>query len=267
MRSRPRRASGSGSLPAGPKRDSLVPWVAVGDLWHELALHTGEYATFCQSAFGRLLPGAETISAITSTSTRSTWPPSTSPNATKAATQAAPVAFPGGAREMAIAGGRTYLADCGGRGKCFPVSGAVCLQHLGGAGKPLRSGWGAKLDAHRDNEGPRGFDGGGEWAYLCDVVDSPAGGNGLDWPRLPDLRRADAGMAISAMPAGGGCRRDADHSHSWPTAPQICSPLARYRGMTTAQAKSVGGLAEPAGEVVVQVLLIVADPGDVAVGA
>ena len=35
----------------------------------------------------------------------------------------------------------------------------------------------------------------------------------------------------------------------------------------TAQAKSVGGLAEPAGEVVVQVLLIVADPGDVAVGA
>jgi hypothetical protein len=29
----------------------------------------------------------------------------------------------------------------------------------------------------------------------------------------------------------------------------------------------VGGLAEPAGEVVVQILLIVADPGDVAVGA
>ncbi len=41
----------------------------------------------------------------------------------------------------------------------------------------------------------------------------------------------------------------------------------RVCGMTTAQAKSVGGLAEPAGEVVVQVLLIVADPGDVAVGA
>ena len=38
-------------------------------------------------------------------------------------------------------------------------------------------------------------------------------------------------------------------------------------GFSVAQAKSVGGLAEPAGEVVVQVLLIVADPGDVAVGA
>jgi hypothetical protein len=42
--------------------------------------------------------------------------------------------------------------------------------------------------------------------------------------------------------------------------PRIC-------GMTAAEARSVGGLAEPAGEVVVQVLLIVADPGDVAVGA
>jgi hypothetical protein len=33
------------------------------------------------------------------------------------------------------------------------------------------------------------------------------------------------------------------------------------------KAKSMGGFAEPAGEVVVQVLLVVADPGDVAVGA
>jgi hypothetical protein len=46
-----------------------------------------------------------------------------------------------------------------------------------------------------------------------------------------------------------------------------CPWRVRQCGMTTAQAKSVGGLAEPAGEVVVQVLLIVADPGDVAVGA
>ena len=41
----------------------------------------------------------------------------------------------------------------------------------------------------------------------------------------------------------------------------------RMCGLTTARATSVGGLAEPAGEVVVQVLLSVADPGDVAVGA
>jgi hypothetical protein len=36
---------------------------------------------------------------------------------------------------------------------------------------------------------------------------------------------------------------------------------------TAAEARSADGLAEPAGEVVVQVPLIVADPGDVAVGA
>lgn len=39
------------------------------------------------------------------------------------------------------------------------------------------------------------------------------------------------------------------------------------RAFSAAQAKSVGGLAEPAEKVVVQVPLIVTDPGDVAVGA
>jgi hypothetical protein len=55
---------------------------------------------------------------------------------------------------------------------------------------------------------------------------------------------------------------------------QTQSCQSRTRSVTTVRclagrrlAKSVGGLAEPAGEVVVQVLLIVADPGDVAVGA
>ncbi len=47
-------------------------------------------------------------------------------------------------------------------------------------------------------------------------------------------------------------------------APRSSGPYIR---MTAVQAKSVGGHAEPAGEVVVQVLLIVADPGDVTVGA
>jgi ABC-type transport system involved in multi-copper enzyme maturation permease subunit len=43
--------------------------------------------------------------------------------------------------------------------------------------------------------------------------------------------------------------------------------FAVIRAFSVAQANLVGGLAEPAGEVVVQVLLIIADPGDVAVGA
>ena len=44
-------------------------------------------------------------------------------------------------REVGITGGRRYLADCGGRGECFPVAGATCLVHLTGPGKPVRGDW------------------------------------------------------------------------------------------------------------------------------
>jgi hypothetical protein len=70
--------------------------------------------------------------------------------------------------------------------------------------------------------------------------------------------------------ASGRWMSDENADHSQLLADSAADLLAiapRICGMTTAQAKSVGGLAEPAGEVVVQVLLIVADPGDVAVGA
>jgi hypothetical protein len=79
----------------------------------------------------------------------------------------------------------------------------------------------------------------------------------------------DAGMAIFRH-ASGRWMSDENADHSQLLADSAADLLAispRICGMTTAQAKSVGGLAEPAGEVVVQVLLIVADPGDVAVGA
>ena len=99
----------------------------------------------------------------------------------------------------------------------------------------------------------------------------------------------DAGMAIFRH-ASGRWMSDENADHSQLLADSAADLLAispRMCGMRTrtsprhdldprqacshsfsvAQAKSVGGLAEPAGEVVVQVLLIVADPGDVAVGA
>jgi hypothetical protein len=99
----------------------------------------------------------------------------------------------------------------------------------------------------------------------------------------------DAGMVIFRH-ASGRWMSDENADHSQLLADSAADLLAispRICGMTTrtsprhdldprqacshsfsvAQAKSVGGLAEPAGEVVVQVLLIVADPGDVAVGA
>jgi hypothetical protein len=143
-----------------PKARLSMPSVAVSDLWHELVLHTGEYAAFCKSAFGRFLPH-DPVSAITSTGARSTLLLATLDLARRdegCDPDQLPLLFRVD-REIGIAGGRTYLADCGGRGQCFPVSGAVCLQHLSGVGKPQRSDWGAKLDAHRDHEGPPSFDG------------------------------------------------------------------------------------------------------------
>ena len=47
----------------------------------------------------------------------------------------------------------------------------------------------------------------------------------------------------------------------------LSAPRGQDAGIVLARARSAGGLAEPAGEVIVQVPLTVADPGDVAVGA
>ena len=38
-------------------------------------------------------------------------------------------------QQIGIPGGRHYLADCGGRGECFELAGAVCLRHLDGPGR------------------------------------------------------------------------------------------------------------------------------------
>ena len=41
-------------------------------------------------------------------------------------------------QEAGVPDARRYLADCGGRGQCFDVPGAVCLQHVGGPGRATR---------------------------------------------------------------------------------------------------------------------------------
>ncbi|MDX3864951.1 ADP-ribosylglycohydrolase family protein [Streptomyces europaeiscabiei] len=77
--------------------------------------------------------------------------------------------------------------------------------------------------------------------------------------------------AVTEGLAGTYCGLDAVPAHR--TQP-LHVPLPGFDGrvlhsrvLSVARAKSGGGLAEPAGQVVVQVLLIVADPGDMAVGA
>jgi hypothetical protein len=96
-----------------------------------------------------------------------------------------------------------------------------------------------------------------DWCQACGVAPRVLSGS---LSNVPDLAANDAtALLINVTTAVGQFQRDLQNE----LAPKG-SPIT---GLSVAQAKSVGGLAEPAGEVVVQVLLIVADPGDVAVGA
>lgn len=51
-------------------------------------------------------------------------------------------------QELAAPGGRRYLADCGGRGECYGLTGAVCLQHLDGPGKRPGGRWNLPRGGH-----------------------------------------------------------------------------------------------------------------------
>jgi hypothetical protein len=126
-----------------PRAKLSMPSVVVDDLWLELVRQDREYATFCRAAFGRLLHhGPE--SAV-----RSPAPPNRT--AALVATfhlarrdegcggQRLPLLFRVD-KELAVDGGRHYLADCGGRGQCYELHGTWCLQHLQGVGKRPRGG-------------------------------------------------------------------------------------------------------------------------------
>jgi hypothetical protein len=67
--------------------------------------------------------------------------------------------------QLAVAGGRRYLIDCGGRGECHEVRGTLCLQHLTGVGKAVRGDWGGRgrsPDASTPTGGDVGCGGGGD---------------------------------------------------------------------------------------------------------
>ena len=86
--------------------------------------------------------------------------------------------------------------------------------------------------------------------------------------RLPALARARRNRDGHALGQGGGLpvqRGPAHHVHHF-VHPAVL-PQPEHHAPATEYTASGGGPAEPAGKVVVQVLLIVADPGDVAVGA
>ncbi|MEU7752716.1 hypothetical protein [Micromonospora sp. NPDC049171] len=149
-----------------------VPSVVVDDLWQALTLHTRDYAAFCDAAFGRLLhhqpgpatggdpPNAERGSLLLATLSHARRDEGGDPTSL-------PLLFRVD-QELRIPDGKRYLADCGGRGECFPVAERVCLQHLGGPGKrPKPRGIRGNLpflDGRHGYAGGSGGVGGGEFS-------------------------------------------------------------------------------------------------------
>jgi hypothetical protein len=119
-----------------PKTRLSMPSPIVDELWHELLLHTRDYTSFCNAAFGRYLHhepesamspdhAAASHSQHLLTTLRlahrdeNCWPE-------------LPLLF---RVDHAVAGtgARRYIADCGGRGYCSATTlDLVCLHHLAG---------------------------------------------------------------------------------------------------------------------------------------
>ena len=139
-----------------------MPSVAADAMWHEVTLHTREYDAFCVGAFGRPLHHIPASSVK---------PESIGPGLHAAYRLACedepsdgnrlPLLFRVD-RELAIAGGHRYLADCGGRSQCHELPGARCLRHIAGPERSMRKGWRAFDRPGQDGPyvGPPGCGGG-----------------------------------------------------------------------------------------------------------
>ena len=126
------------------KAKLAMPSVIVDDYWHEMVLHTREYAEFCDAALGRFLHhvpesamSAADAAANRNAGLRDTLKLAQADEGLPA--DQLPLLFRVD-RDLDIPGGRRYLADCGGRGQCYGMTGSVCVQHLDGAGRGLRDG-------------------------------------------------------------------------------------------------------------------------------
>jgi hypothetical protein len=144
-----------------------MPSVVVDELWHELVLHTREYAEFCEAAFGQFLHhepesamGPAAVAANRSTALLTTF------RLARQDEDGGPDSLPLLFRvdeDLTAVGGRRYLADCGGRGQCYEVRSTVCLQHLTSVGKPIRGNWGGNIPRPPQDvgNGGQGCGGGG----------------------------------------------------------------------------------------------------------
>jgi hypothetical protein len=117
-----------------PKAELAVPSTVVDDMWSALVTDSDAYAALCQAAFGRTVgrpdPAVSRPEALLATLRRARQ--DEGPD-----TDDLPLLFRID-RDLAVPGGRRYLADCGGRGQCHELPGVACLEHLAGAGTPPR---------------------------------------------------------------------------------------------------------------------------------
>jgi hypothetical protein len=134
-----------------PRAKLSMPSVVVDAMWREVALHTREYDAFCAGAFGRPLhhipasavrpesiaPGLQTAYRLAREDEPAEGP-------------RLPLLFRVD-RELDIAGGYRYIADCGGREQCHEVPGARCLRHIAGRERSRRNRW-------RITDGPHSAD-------------------------------------------------------------------------------------------------------------
>jgi hypothetical protein len=152
-----------------PKVKLSMPSVIVDDLWHEWVLHTRDYAEFCDAALGRFLHHVpeSAMSVTDAVDNRNSGLQTTLRLAQQdecIGATALPLLFRVD-RDLGVEGGRRYLADCGGRGQCHELPGAVCVQHLTGTGRKPRGNWtfrgGPPVDSGMAASGDIGGCGGG----------------------------------------------------------------------------------------------------------
>ena len=114
-----------------PRATMSMPSAIVDQLWLALSRHEREYAEFCEKAIGRPFPYSTRSGSLATTYrlARQDEPGDRLPLLFRLD------------KELAVTGGRKYLADCGGRGECFEVKDAICLQHLTGLGRATKWGF------------------------------------------------------------------------------------------------------------------------------
>jgi len=123
-----------------PRAEMSMPSVVVDDLWREMVRDTRGYAEFCRAAFRRPLPRPPEPAANRPARLATTF------RLARADESGPPDALPllfRIDRELGVAGGGRYLADCGGRTVCHEMPGATCLAHVTGISSGGR--WPARL--------------------------------------------------------------------------------------------------------------------------